>query len=238
MTMTLQMNELVLAAREQTQDDGLDDAAERDVSFRGAMAEGWDEGGQLQLNYLIAAGLQPQNRVLDLGCGALRGGGRIIGYLNDANYFGIDVDKRLLNIGHREELGPLGLQEKCPRRNLYCSGMFRHERLPDMAIDVGLCVSVMRELPLNFLRVMLENAAPYFRPGGVLHLSYFELGAAKHFGQPYTNMARHKTFGFKPPYHYYRRDIEQAAVASPWDCQHAGDWQHPDGEVMMMFIKR
>jgi len=97
---------------------------------------------------------------------------------------------------------------------------------------------VLRELPLNYARICLENAAPYFRSGGTLHCSYFELAAGKPFCQPYTNMARSKTFGFKPPYHYYRRDLQNAAAGTAWICRFAGDWGHREGEAMMIFEKR
>jgi SAM-dependent methyltransferase len=205
------------------------------LAHRGDMAADWDAMGQLQLDYLIAAGLKPEHKLLDLGCGPLRAGVKIIPYLAPSNYFGIDSDKPSLNAGHEKELGRLGLQERCPRPNLFCSAQFKHERLPPGTIDFGLCVSVMRELPLNYLRILLENAAPYFRPGGVLHFSYFELAAAKPFAQGYTNMARHKSFGFKPPYHYYRRDVEAAAAGTSWRCTYYGNWEHPDGESMMIF---
>jgi SAM-dependent methyltransferase len=239
MTTTQRMNELLTFERGRANAaEPTAETARSEPGYRGALARDWDKIGQLQIDYLIGAGLRPQDRVLDLGCGALRGGGKIINYLDDGHYYGIDMDKHLLNAGHREELGRLGLQGKCPRRNLFCSGLFRHERLGEKTIDVGLSVSVMRELTVNYLRIMLENAAPYFRPGGVLHCSYFELGAAKSFSHPYTNMARHKTFGNKSPYHHYRRDIEHAAIGTRWDCRHFGDWQHPDGEVMMVFTIR
>jgi len=213
--------------------------AEADAAFghRGALAADWDAAGQLQLDYLMAAGLRPEHRVLDLGCGMLRAGVKLAAYLEPRHYFGIDSDKPALDTGFARELGLAGLQESCPRAQLYCSGQFKHERLDAGVIDVGLCVSVLRELPLNYLRLCLENAAPYFRAGGTLHLSYLEIAMAKPFGQPYTNMARFKSFGAKSPYHYYRRDLENACAGSAWSCRYFGAWGHADGESMMIFTK-
>ncbi len=34
----------------------------------------WDALGQLQLEFLINSGLQPNHKLLDIGCGCLRGG--------------------------------------------------------------------------------------------------------------------------------------------------------------------
>ncbi len=206
-------------------------------NHRGAMAADWDAAGQLQLDHLVAAGLRPEHRVLDVGCGMLRAGVKLAAYLEPKHYFGIDSDKPSLDIGYERELGPAGLQERCPRPQLFCSGRFKHERLDDGVIDFGLCVSVLRELPLNYLRLCLENAAPYFRRGGTLHLSYLEIAMAKPFGQPYTNMARFKSFGAKSPYHYYRRDLENACIGSAWSCRYFGAWGHADGESMMIFSK-
>jgi hypothetical protein len=210
---------------------------ERPLSFehRDALPEDWNHSGRMQRDYLISAGLQPSHVLLDIGCGPLRAGVQLIPYLDPRNYYGIDINKSSLNTGFDVELKHLDLQERCPRQNLYHSGLFKHERLKAGSVDFGLCVSVLRELPFNYLRVCLENVAPYFRPGGELHFSYLELGAAKPFGQQFTNMSRFKSFGVKAPYHYYRRDVEAACIGTPWRCTYVGNWNHQDGEMMVIF---
>ena len=41
----------------------------------------WEEIGRLQYDFLREQGLQPQDKLLDIGCGCLRGGIHFIDYL-------------------------------------------------------------------------------------------------------------------------------------------------------------
>lgn len=204
---------------------------------RGESEASWDCGGQLQLDYLIAAGLTPQHRVLDIGCGALRAGRKIIAHLDPDLYYGIDSDRQQLDAGHALELSPLHLVKRCPRPNLTQSAKFRHLHLTEGQIDFGICASVMQELSISHVQVCLERVAPYFKTGGQLHVSFLELPAGRRLSEAYTNMARFVSHGVTPPLHFYRRDMEQAASMSPWRVGYIGQWGHPDGEVMISYEK-
>ena len=46
----------------------------------------WDEIGALQLEFLQGRGLQPDDLLLDVGCGSLRGGVKFVEYLNPVRY--------------------------------------------------------------------------------------------------------------------------------------------------------
>lgn len=54
--------------------------------------------GPWQLNTLKALGLLPHHKLLDLGCGTLRGGGHLIDYLETGRYVGVDPSSRLLSL--------------------------------------------------------------------------------------------------------------------------------------------
>ena len=74
----------------------------------------WEEMGQLQFDFLTQNGLQPQNTMLDIGCGTLRGGRHFIRFLNPGNYNGIDLSPKAIEAGYalvKEE----GLTDKRPR---------------------------------------------------------------------------------------------------------------------------
>ena len=53
--------------------------------------EAWLRAGQVQFDYLISHGLQPGDRMLEIGCGNLRAGHLFIDYLSAGNYYGIDT---------------------------------------------------------------------------------------------------------------------------------------------------
>ena len=52
----------------------------------------WSEIGQLQFDFLLESGLQPHHKLLDIGCGCLRGGIHFINYLEASNYSGLDIN--------------------------------------------------------------------------------------------------------------------------------------------------
>src|SRR4051794_24004227 len=54
----------------------LSEAAIEKGAHRRRVGGRWQELGSLQLDFMVAQGLQPQHRLLDVGCGALRGGVR------------------------------------------------------------------------------------------------------------------------------------------------------------------
>ena len=61
-----------------------------------AIGGNWEKIGRLQFDFLKEAGLRPENRMLDVGCGTLRGGRHFIRYLNEGNYTGIDISPACL----------------------------------------------------------------------------------------------------------------------------------------------
>lgn len=57
--------------------------------------------GENQLNFLIDNGLQPHDKLIDIGCGILVGGEYFMTYLNCGNYTGIDISNELIEEGVR-----------------------------------------------------------------------------------------------------------------------------------------
>ena len=84
----------------------------------------WDELGALQFDFLRAQGLEPPDRLLDVGCGALRAGVKLVPYLEPGGYYGIDLRQELLDAGYEREIAPLGLEDRLPRENLAANGAF------------------------------------------------------------------------------------------------------------------
>ena len=195
----------------------------------------WDEMGLLQLEFMRSHGLLPQHRLLDLGCGSLRGGVHFVRYLDSGGYFGLDHNQSLLDAGYETELAGAGLQDRLPRCNLFCNPDFL---LPvdDGFFDMGIAQSVFTHLTFNSIRRCLEMVAPKFRRGSVLYATFFELPDGRLASREY---ARERggvvTHGHKDPYHYRRADLAQAAVGAPWHVRSLGDWGHPRSQAMMAF---
>ncbi len=101
----------------------------------------WEELGQLQLDFIIREGLKPHHKLLDIGCGSLRGGIHYIRYLDVGNYVGMDPHISLLDAGYEIELACCGLKERMPRENLICTDDF-DPPFPDSAFDFAVAQSV------------------------------------------------------------------------------------------------
>jgi len=73
-------------------------------SFIGPPAK-YDLVSAMQFNLLTKYGLRETHKLLDIGCGSLRGGRFFIIYLLDKNYYGVEPEKWLVNDGVHYELG-------------------------------------------------------------------------------------------------------------------------------------
>jgi SAM-dependent methyltransferase len=79
--------------------------------------EEWLQQGRLQFDYLVGSGLQPGDRLLEIGCGSLSAGHLFIDYLSAGNYYGIDVSPNALLAG-QQIITEYGLQAKMPHLTL------------------------------------------------------------------------------------------------------------------------
>jgi cyclopropane fatty-acyl-phospholipid synthase-like methyltransferase len=73
----------------------------------------WEPKRRFQFEFLTSHGLRPEHRLLDIGCGTLRGGIPLIEYLEPGHYVGIEARAEVLEEG-RNELAESGLTHKRP----------------------------------------------------------------------------------------------------------------------------
>jgi SAM-dependent methyltransferase len=73
--------------------------AERDVVAMGGPPKLFEEAGREQLIVLLEHGLTFDSRVVDIGCGALRGGRWVMRLLDPGCYFGLDSDEEQVRVG-------------------------------------------------------------------------------------------------------------------------------------------
>jgi SAM-dependent methyltransferase len=198
----------------------------------------WDEIGTLQLDFLRAHGLAPHHKLLDVGCGSLRGGVHFAGYLDPGNYFGVDISQELLDAGYDIELAAAGLQDRVPRANLLCTGEFEVTAFGE-DFDIALAQSLFTHLSLNRIRQCLERLAPVVKPGGIFYATFFERPDEAPANEP----IRHEpggivTFGERDPFHYSIADFEHATRNLPWSLSPIGDWDHPRAQRMLAFARQ
>ncbi len=84
-------------------------------TFLGGPEHLFEEAGRKMLMLLLNEKLMPYSKLLDIGCGCLRGGYWLIRFLDEGSYFGIEPNEKMLNIGKDKLLDELLLEQKRPQ---------------------------------------------------------------------------------------------------------------------------
>jgi SAM-dependent methyltransferase len=195
----------------------------------------WDEMGRAQFDFLVGRGLRPTDTMLDIGCGALRGGVHFVRYLDPGNYYGVDRAQWLLDVG-RTELADAGLSDR--GAHLRCDDSFDFEAL-GQTFDVALAQSVFTHVNLNVAHRCLVRTAAVLRPGAVFYATILENTGDPHDLSPITfdqpDMAPTVTFPDKNPFRYHVRFFEDLIVGLPLRLEYVGEWGSLRGQSMLAF---
>jgi len=127
----------------------------------------WDELGDWQFDILKRCGLQPEHRLLDIGCGPLRLGALAIPYLDPDHYCGIDPTGPLLALG-RKVIDRLGIDR---RYSLLQSGAFEFGRF-GVQFDFAIAQSVITHLSEAQITACFSALKAVMRPGGRFIFTY------------------------------------------------------------------
>jgi len=203
---------------------------------RGAIGGMWDEIGKLQIDYLTKDGLAPADRLLDVGCGCLRGGVHFVDYLDAGNYFGIDLSEDFLNAGYEVELAGLNLQHKLPRENLHTTSEFDATSF-GVKFDAVLALSVFTHLPINHIKLCLARLAPSVRTGAKFYATFFNMPDDSDWTEPALHTPGGiTTYPDRDPYHYARGDVEFCRGLD-WRLDRLEEWDHPRDQWMAVFVR-
>ncbi len=194
----------------------------------------WDELGELQFAFMTAHGLAPRDRLLDVGCGALRGGVHFVRYLDAGHYYGIDVNASLIEAG-RGELAAAGLADK--GAHLLVDEEFDVGRFA-VTFDRAIAVSVFTHLPMNHIVKCLSEVRGVLAPRAPFFATYFEAPA-----EAYLEPLAHPPGGIvtryhADPYHYAFTEMQRLARQAGLDVERIGDWGHPRGQRMLAFTRQ
>jgi ubiquinone/menaquinone biosynthesis C-methylase UbiE len=139
--------------------------------------ERWLTLGQWQFDFLVDNGLEPHHDVLDIGCGNLRGGWRIIRHLEPGRYTGIDISPDILLAAQRTVV-EFDLQDHEPR--LYLVPDLTFGWLPDERFDVVHAHSVFSHCPIEVIEECFDHVGRIMRPGAFFDFTYNETRDKEH----------------------------------------------------------
>lgn len=203
---------------------------------RKAVGGAWDTIGPAQLDFMKSRGMEPDDHLLDVGCGSLRGGVHLIRFLSPERYHGVDADQALLGAGRRE-LEKAGLASKNPvLTQMEDFGFHRLER----EFDWALAHSLFTHLNMNAIYRCLSNVRRVLRPSGKFFATYFEVDLDSEGFAPVQQTTHNgspiMTYFDRDPYHYPWELLRDLGQAAGFKVKRVGEWGHPRNQFMMAFL--
>jgi hypothetical protein len=145
--------------------------------FTGGPPQYFEIVGRLQLATLLREGIYPQSKVLDLGCGCLRGGYWVIHFLDPGCYFGIEPAVAMLQQGIDHVMEPEVLKERQPRfdtNDRFDLSVF------GVKFDIVLARSIWSHASKGQIVTMLDGFLANSSPDAFFLTSYYPAGFWKH----------------------------------------------------------
>lgn len=139
------------------------------VPLGGPITE-FEEVGRLQLEVLVHEGLYPDSKVLDVGCGALRGGYWLMHFLDPGCYFGIEPFREMLEAGLHSVVEPSLVEEKRP--TFSDTKDFEFSAF-GVKFDFVLARSIWTHASMEQIALMLDRFVEVAAPGATMVTSYF-----------------------------------------------------------------
>ena len=194
----------------------------------------WELRGAEQLEFLMNAGLEPHHRLLDIGCGTLRGGVKLIPYLDTAHYWGVDSNAEAL-AGGREAIAELGLEAKEP--HLVHLTDFDFGSL-DEDFDYYLAYSVFTEIPLNPIIRCVMNAQRVLAGDARFYATFWENSQGKRNLDPIQWWPRLWTYFDAYPYHYDFATFEWICEGTELRVEYLGKWCGKGPQSVLLFTRK
>jgi SAM-dependent methyltransferase len=169
--------------------ESLQDRSQRlaQTAFLGGPKHDFERVGRLGFQVLLAEGLEPKSRVLDVGCGALRLGYWLMRFLDPGGYFGIEPQQQMLRIGLEQLVEPEVVQRAQPR--------FAHNDDFDFSVfderfDFVFARSIWTHAAQPQIAAMLRSFARTGQPDAAFLASYYPASPAFDVGRRWPRLER------------------------------------------------
>lgn len=183
----------------------------------------WEEIGALQFDFLAREGLAPSDRLLDLGCGTLRGGRVFIRYLEPDRYTGIDISPACIEAA-RALIRDEGLEAKRPALLLNETRELKFAEFGGAEFDFILAQSVLTHLPPDLIAELFAHIGRVMQQRSKFYFTYW--------GAPRIKQLGVKDFAY--PWTFFRK---LAASAGFEAFELSASYPHPRGQKMGMIRK-
>jgi ABC-type polysaccharide/polyol phosphate transport system ATPase subunit len=190
----------------------------------------WSQLGRLQFDFLRAQGLRPEHFLLDVACGALRGGVHFIPYLAPGHYWGLDKSQELIRAGIDVELKRLHIDPN--QAHFVVSETFDLSGVP-ASFDFVIATGLLTHLSLNAIARCMASVVRRLKPDGRFYVAYSEAPDPTVFA-PIVHPNGVITYPDEIPYHYAFDTLARLAESVGGRAERLGDWGHPGSQQMMV----
>jgi len=136
--------------------------------YLGGGADQWEPRGAFQLFFLKEMGLRPSCKLLDVGCGPIRGGVHLIRYLDEGNYYGIDYNRDFMETACRI-VEAEGLAAKKPKLELVDDFSLQHI---GPVCDYSIVFSVLNHCNEDQRKRFFDNIQKAMIKGGKVYVTH------------------------------------------------------------------
>jgi SAM-dependent methyltransferase len=185
----------------------------------GGAGSAWERGAGRVYEFLRDAGLEPAHFLLDIGCGSLRAGSRLIPYLEPGHYVGVDRDAGLIEAGLAREIPADVASAKRPR--LEVMDDFAFDRL-GRRFDFAIAYYVFPALALNSIMRCLVGVGRVLAPDGRFYATFFENPDKRNL-EPIQRPGALSLYD-APPYHYDVATLACACRGTGLELADVADW--------------
>jgi cyclopropane fatty-acyl-phospholipid synthase-like methyltransferase len=131
----------------------------------------YEKIGEILFNVLIENGLNKKHSILDIGCGSLRLGKKLIPYLNKNKYYGIEPEKWLLEESLKNEFDEKIIEKKCP--------LFSYNNNFELTIfkknfDYIIANSIFIHAAKYQIEKCIEETSKCLKKNGIFIFNFFE----------------------------------------------------------------
>jgi ABC-type polysaccharide/polyol phosphate transport system ATPase subunit len=193
----------------------------------------WRETGRWQFDFLRAQGLEPQDYVLNVGCGSLAVAVHVVPFLEPGHFLGVESNYALLEAGLRIEFPRAGIAPV--RAHFLLSDTFDLSEIPYM-FDFALADSLFAYLPFNSVARCIAGVVRKLKPSGRFYSTWFENPDPANF-DPISQPCGVTTYQDREPYHYPLGLIAAACEAVGAGVERVGVSGHPRGESMLVITR-
>lgn len=182
----------------------------------------WEELGALQFDYLVANGLAPDHKMLDIGCGTLRGGRHFIRYLKPGGYTGIDISGAAVASG----LTLVEMEGMSERRPRLIWNEKPEEWFPpsvDDRYDILLAQSVFTHLDAPHIEACFSNLDRVMSAGARFFFTFNE----------HITTVRRGVKSFGHPFALF----ESVAGRYGFGVERRLDYAHPNRQIMVILVR-